>query len=281
MSEDYVWDKTGAATPDLLALEHNLSTLRHSRPLGPLPLRSSISGGVSIGWIRPMTLGAVLSAGLTLLLIWAFVRVGEATPPAAMPVMAPPPVAAPPEDRPSTVPDAEIPQSELEAKPEPEPKRKPELEAQPEPKRKRKPTTAPKSKSKRKPKRKPKAAPQPQADSQMPFASNDIDCTLDPSKCDEPAEGSLPETLTSGDIKAAVAPWKAEARACGPKHGGLAGERISVKLAIEGATGKVRANATGSNLNTPLGRCVAAVLSKAIFPRFRKASIGVLYPIRL
>ncbi|MBL4685041.1 MAG: hypothetical protein JKY37_10660 [Nannocystaceae bacterium] len=295
MSEDYVWDKTGAAAPDLLALEHNLSTLRHCGPLGPLPVRLPISGAAPVGWIRPMTLGAVLSAALTLLLIWAFVRVGEATPTATTTVEGPPPVAAPSENGPSAVSAAKGPESEPasksapKAKPASESKSAPKVKSTSESKSapKAKPRTAPRAKPRTAPKSKREAAPKSKAAPQIPFASDSsgtdggTDCILDPSKCGEPSDASLPETLTSNQIKAAIAPWKAEAQACGPKHGGIPGEKITVKLSIEGATGEVRANATGSNLNTPLGRCVASALAKAIFPRFRKSSLGVRYPIRL
>ncbi|MEM6996198.1 MAG: hypothetical protein AAF721_37170, partial [Myxococcota bacterium] len=121
-----------------------------------------------------------------------------------------------------------------------------------------------------------------------------IDCILDPSKCGsgkkkaskpKPSGGTdpnLPEKLTSADIKKGVAPHKGAAKSCGGKHGGSAGEKVTVKLSISGGTGKVTsAAATGKHAGTPLGNCVAQALKKAKFSKFKKASLGVQYPIRL
>ncbi|HJU54243.1 MAG TPA: hypothetical protein VJ715_06720, partial [Pyrinomonadaceae bacterium] len=38
MNEDYLWDKTGEADPEIEMLEQKLSSLRFKRPAAPLPL---------------------------------------------------------------------------------------------------------------------------------------------------------------------------------------------------------------------------------------------------
>ena len=99
---------------------------------------------------------------------------------------------------------------------------------------------------------------------------------------DKPADSSLPETLTGPDIKAGVAPHKAAAKACGPKHGAAPGESVKVKLSISGSTGTVSSSsAVGKHAGTPLGNCVAAALKNATFKKFQKASIGAEYPITM
>lgn len=120
-----------------------------------------------------------------------------------------------------------------------------------------------------------------------------IDCILDPSKCGSgskkksskpkpSANPNLPEKLTSADIKKGVAPHKAAAKSCGGKHGGTAGEKVTVKLSISGSTGKVTSSsATGKHAGTALGNCVAKALKSATFTKFQKSSLGVQYPIRL
>lgn len=55
-----------------------------------------------------------------------------------------------------------------------------------------------------------------------------------------------------------------------------------MKMSIAGATGEVTgATARRPHQETALGRCVAAALSNAKLERFRKPSIGVVYPVRM
>ncbi len=123
-----------------------------------------------------------------------------------------------------------------------------------------------------------------------------VDCILDPSACGrgskkpasskKPAGGSsdpnLPEKLSSTDIKAGVAPLKAAAKSCGGKHGASRGTKVKVKLSIAGATGSVTSAAAQAPHNgTPLGNCVAAALKKAKFKKFKKATLGAVYPISM
>ncbi len=127
----------------------------------------------------------------------------------------------------------------------------------------------------------------------------DIDCILDPKlpKCKggggsskpsggttapKPADPSLPESLSTGDIKAGVTPVKDSAKACGGKHGAQPGETVKVKLSIAGATGAVTsASAEPPHQGTPLGNCVAAALKKATFKKFQKATLGAVYPVKM
>ncbi|MGH1348546.1 MAG: GYF domain-containing protein [Nannocystales bacterium] len=121
-----------------------------------------------------------------------------------------------------------------------------------------------------------------------------VDCILDPSKCKKggskkPAGGSkpaadsnLPATLTSSDIRAGVAPYKAAAKACGGKHSASKGTKVKVKLSISGATGTVAsASAQSPHNGTPLGNCVAAAVKKAKFKKFQKSQLGAVYPFTM
>ena len=98
----------------------------------------------------------------------------------------------------------------------------------------------------------------------------------------KPADPSLPESLSTGDIKAGVTPVKDSAKACGGKHGAQPGETVKVKLSIAGATGAVTsASAEPPHQGTPLGNCVAAALKKATFKKFQKATLGAVYPVKM
>jgi hypothetical protein len=95
-------------------------------------------------------------------------------------------------------------------------------------------------------------------------------------------ELDLPEMLTANEVKTGIAPHRAAAKACGAKHGGERGKSVVIKLTIAGATGLVTfAVAQSPHAGTELGRCVAEVLGKARFPRFRRASMGVMYPVAM
>ena len=122
----------------------------------------------------------------------------------------------------------------------------------------------------------------------------DVDCILDPKACGKgkssskkPAQTgatdpSLPEKLSTTDIRAGVAPVKGAAKSCGSRHGAKKGEKVKVKLSISGKTGSVtKASAQSPHAGTPLGNCVASALKKAKFKKFRKASLGAVYPVTM
>lgn len=157
-----------------------------------------------------------------------------------------------------------------------------------------KPSSPSKPSSSPTPPSKPTSTPSPK-----PNDSLDVDCILDPklAKCKgggsskpsstpkptpAPTDPNLPETLGATEIKAGVAPVKDQAKSCGSKHGAAAGESVKVKLSIAGATGAVTsAAAEPPHAGTPLGNCVAAALKKATFKKFRKASLGAVYPVKM
>ena len=295
MREDYVWDKSGDAEPDLVALERTLGALRHDQPMGALPSGTFQRAPVAkSGWAKPIVYGALLSSSLTVLLIWLFLQLGgsaptpqpvPATQPVPMgpaPVTAPAPKPAPPEHDPKEVErlrrdlqttldrldalvlrleELEKKQVQRDAEAKARAKVTPRFEPPPEPVDPLDEILRPPSKPKAK-KRNP-----------------GVECILDPSKCRK--DSHLPEKLTSSDIKAGVNPVKAEAKACGAKHGAAMGEKVTVKISILGRTGRVTSSsAVGRHAGTPVGNCVAKALAKAEFPRFRKTSLGVQYPIR-
>ena len=104
-----------------------------------------------------------------------------------------------------------------------------------------------------------------------------VDCVLDPSKC-EP----LPDTLSSSDIRSGMRLAKPRVAACGLKHHAPAGQKVKVKLAILGATGRVLdAHAMGTVADTPLGRCIEKAVSKARFPKFKRPRLGAVYPFTM
>lgn len=142
--------------------------------------------------------------------------------------------------------------------------------------------------------------PAPAAPSGPSKAELSADCILDPSapgcgggstkkaapKTEEKkaaaVDPNLPESLTSSDIRDGIESVKDAAKACGPKNGAAPGTSVKVKLSISGSTGKVtEAAAQAPHAGTALGSCVAAALKKATFKKFRKSSIGAVYPVRM
>ena len=74
---------------------------------------------------------------------------------------------------------------------------------------------------------------------------------------------------------------KSAAKACGGKHGG-AGQKVYVKLSIQGSTGRVSSStAKAPHAGTPLGNCVAAELKKAKFKQFKQAQMGFTYGVKM
>jgi hypothetical protein len=118
-----------------------------------------------------------------------------------------------------------------------------------------------------------------------------VDCILAPDlpRCQEKkseaaptGDAKLPDRLAQAEIKAGVDAVLPKARACGSKHGAPAGEMVRVKISITGATGKVSSSTPQSpHADTPLGRCVAAALGQAVFPKFSRAGMGAVYPVRM
>ncbi len=165
------------------------------------------------------------------------------------------------------------------------------------------PASPPRAKTRSGPRRPVKAKPagppaaKPQsAPRSDPHEDLTADCILDASTCAvipdmEPAENprSRPtpaprgrQTLATADIRAAMAPVKAAAKQCGVVHGAPAGTQISVRLSVEGATGRItRAASEGPHGFDGLGRCVADALSGAQFPTFSKPAMGLVYKVRL
>jgi|GEM_PF-1253426 len=305
MREDYVWDKSGDAEPDLVALERTLGTLRHNQPMGALASGTFQRAPVAKpSWAKPIVYGALLSSSLTVLLIWLFLQLGGSGPdplpprpaepasitPAPVTAPAPPPKQAEPKHDPKEVErlrrdlqstldrlDAlvlrleELEKKQAERDLEAKARAKAKHEAPP-------PDTDPLSERLDPPKVRPEKREPEKARPKK--RSPGVECILDPAKCGT-IDPDLPEKLNSSDIKAGIAPTKSAAKSCGPKYGAAPGEKVTVKLTIEGSTGRITsASATGRHAGTVLGACVAAALSKATFPRFRKSSLGVQYPIR-
>ncbi len=140
--------------------------------------------------------------------------------------------------------------------------------------------------------------PRAVAPSSAPTADDvDVDCLVnrDLPKCaafrssakkraagTEHAQDDLPEKLAMPDVRTALRPVKAAARACARQHGAAPGTKVRVKLSIEGATGLVLSAAPlGEHAESPLGRCVASKFGAAKFPRFRAKRMGLTYPIIL
>lgn len=87
-------------------------------------------------------------------------------------------------------------------------------------------------------------------------------------------------TLSSHDVRAGIAPVKANARACGVEHGAEPGAEVRVKFVVFGPTGRVKsAEAMSPWTGTPLGECVTAAIAEAQFRRCEAETIGVVYPI--
>lgn len=93
---------------------------------------------------------------------------------------------------------------------------------------------------------------------------------------------TLPDRLTSQQIREAVQKQVGAARMCGAATGAATGTKVYVRLRIQGSTGRVTlSRAQAPHVGTPLGDCVARALGKAIFPRFARESMGVLYPVTM
>ncbi len=121
-----------------------------------------------------------------------------------------------------------------------------------------------------------------------------VECVIDPSRCsngklrtkptveDPPSKAGLPAAPSSLQIREAMSSVRPQAKACAAKHSGRVGDKVSVKLSVQGSTGKVTsATALDDHAGTPLGRCVADALAKATLPRFAKPQAGVVYSVTM
>ncbi len=138
----------------------------------------------------------------------------------------------------------------------------------------------------------PEPEPEPVATPPSNEVTDPVDCLLDPSApgCDgppktvepkNPTPANLPEKLSNIDVRNGFKAVKAKAKACGPAHGIAVGTKILVKVSIEGGTGTVQsAQPMDEHAGTPGGICVAKALGSASFPQFKKAVMGVLFPVR-
>jgi hypothetical protein len=285
MADEYLWDRTGPVDPEVADLEAVLAGLRMA-PSGRAPSvspRVVTSPSPHGARVSTTLVTAVLAAAATMALIWTWARVTRPDaplpgPPQIMIVAPPAPVAAPPPSPPVPPPSPAVPNVPALPTTVPPP---PGATDVPAPAVSPVPDTAAPRRRRTTPRR--PAAP---AVANGGYA---VDCILDPTACEDGGSKTaavspsdkLPETLTAGNIKEGIEPHKARAHACGETYA-ASGAKVVIKLSIAGATGKVtHSTATGAFAGTELGRCVAKVFEAAEFPRFRRVSIGVQYPVRM
>jgi hypothetical protein len=306
MSDEYLWDRSGEPDPLVADLEHKLEHLafepvflvEEAAPASTPAPRASSWRGYFIG--SAVTAAAV---ACSVLLYWCGYRAGVEAPPVdpgSQPVIvgAPEPARADEEPPPSVV-------EGIEADDEPVDDDE-EEEAEPDP-----PRVADARDVKAKGKTKGKTGHKDALDG-FPSTSSassstkstsassskgsalDVDCILDPQACGKgtsssskptssgASDPSLPEKLSTTDIRDGMTPVKNAAKACGGKHGAESGDKVKVKLSIAGATGTVTsATVEAPHTGTPLGNCVEAAVKRARFKRFQKASLGAVYPITM
>lgn len=134
------------------------------------------------------------------------------------------------------------------------------------------------------PPRRPRRASRPRAAKEV---APTVDCILDPRLCHPakaaaPPDDDLPETLGTAEIKRGLDGIKAQTRLCAAAHDGVPTQRVKVKFSIAGATGTVTmAIILEPELSAGLKHCIVKAVRGAIFPRFRKESLGVVFPLTL
>jgi hypothetical protein len=105
----------------------------------------------------------------------------------------------------------------------------------------------------------------------------------DPGRCGKapakPAASSVPDTLSTADIRDALAPAEAAARACLERYGVAGAARFRISIADTGAVLAVAQE--GDFVDTPTGSCVEVGVKAARFPRTRRARQSIAYPIVL
>lgn len=286
MNDEYLWDRSGEPDPELARLERALGGLSFVPRtfVPPTPVvepRPRAWARRELGWGHALKV-AVLSAATTMALIGSWrclqddeggvevrvIQVPAVTEPApAMSEDDVPAEAVPAEAESTGQASDDALSADIMAPPEPSPK--PRLA----------PTPRPRSKPEAvRPKRKPSRAPlAPPGDI---TARPTVEEILTGEPFDSSDRGSYKPS--TADIKAGVAPVKAEALACGPRHGAAPGTRVRVELSVVGATGRVtQCSAIGDQQDTPLGRCVAEAFAKAQFEPFRAERIGFTYTLRM
>ena len=95
-----------------------------------------------------------------------------------------------------------------------------------------------------------------------------------------PLRASLPARLGYRDIRGGMSRVMAAARSCGKRFS--TSGRVTVRLVIAGATGRVRGvTPKGAHATSPTGRCVARSLRSARFKPFARATQSFYYTVIL
>jgi hypothetical protein len=103
----------------------------------------------------------------------------------------------------------------------------------------------------------------------------------DPGRCGKapvkPAKTAVPEQLSTADIREALAPAEAAARACFERYGVAGAARFRISIADTGAV--LAVTQEGEFVDTPTGACIEVGVKAARFARTRRARQSVTYPI--
>jgi len=89
----------------------------------------------------------------------------------------------------------------------------------------------------------------------------------------------LPAQLSPADIRTALAPAEAAARACFDRYG-VAGE-AKLHIGIDGAGAVVAFKQLGDFADTPTGACIESAVRAVTFPRTQRERTTITYPIVL
>ncbi len=274
MHDDYLWDNSGdldAEGAQMLALQQTLAPLRYE----PEPLRMQLvtpqpqTRSALLRWAPPM-----LAAAAAALLVLGL-RSGSSEAPNASVTSAPPmqsqtpvldPGVPPAKAGPARVSAANLPTNL------PEKEDRTEVPALQPPAEVSGASSPAETRTATRADEKPRTRKRTPTDREEPLGT----------ESSQPSGAGLRRMLSSSEIRDGVAPLKSKARACGAKHGLDHEARVKVKMTIVGSTGRVSAAAPlGEWAGTPLGACVAAVITNARFPRFTKESLGAVYPINV
>lgn len=97
----------------------------------------------------------------------------------------------------------------------------------------------------------------------------------------EPVKPRLPSSLSSSDIKEALAPAREAARKCFEVYGvpGMAHFRITISG--EGAVVGLEQLKRSDFVETPTGECIAKAIKQVVFPKSRKKETTIDYPFML
>jgi hypothetical protein len=92
----------------------------------------------------------------------------------------------------------------------------------------------------------------------------------------------LPETLGTTEIKRALDAIKPQVNDCARTQGATPKLVVTIKLTVAGATGAVvSANIVKPELSAGLEQCILGAVHRAQFARFRKETLGVVFPLKL